>query len=693
MASAARIADRTRFVFVLALVLGLIAAACTTEETTRSRSPSTVPATGDADRDTAGDAETETERQAESGVRVIELERTVIELPMDGLDDDTTIAVREIEASNPDELRDGFIPAGRGVEVNIDGELRLPAVVTFDVSPPPSPEATPIAMHVADDGSSRFVDAQYSEGRLSISTTEFSSWFPGWLNPVEWVRGALGGLSRLVGLRTDPPLCAQPAPWALYNGTDSAAVHACMSANGDGIPELVIRSNRAYWLQINVPEPNQWVWVSNIASWAHGYALGGSGRYLLPPGETMTIGMQQPTGTARDFTVTLERNNRTLALSAFSMWFGEAGYLGELYTLGRCGYDSYFTAGGFVPDLPQVFACLTDGFAELSDPTKAFTSAEAVLGQAAVSDADVGERLSRLAGRFEGLGGVLKTLGAGFNAVTGVDSLTDELAEPWAGATVSARLLPAAPPATAAPAPTAPATTAAPALTAAPTSPTAPPTAPPPPTSPSETSPPMTSPPTSSQPSILPQPAPRLTNWQVGVRDTQVTMSANLAWEPGSDPITCEFLVDGYRVFRDQCGNPASYTATYARGSHNFQLVACNRSGSCSSSEQTRRDVGAPSAPPPGGLPQTTGGVANTWTNYTNAGGQAGPRIARNQTVLVSCRLNGFQVANGNTWWYRIASEPWSNNFYVSADVFYNNGRTSGSLAGTPYVDERVPLC
>lgn len=58
------------------------------------------------------------------------------------------------------------------------------------------------------------------------------------------------------------------------------------------------------------------------------------------------------------------------------------------------------------------------------------------------------------------------------------------------------------------------------------------------------------------------------------------------------------------------------------------------------------------------------------------------------------CRVQGFRVADGNTWWYRIASAPWNGQFYASADIFYNiPGRTSGSLAGTPFVDESVAMC
>jgi hypothetical protein len=61
--------------------------------------------------------------------------------------------------------------------------------------------------------------------------------------------------------------------------------------------------------------------------------------------------------------------------------------------------------------------------------------------------------------------------------------------------------------------------------------------------------------------------------------------------------------------------------------------------------------------------------------------------------VQIACKLAGFAVADGNTWWYRIASSPWSSSYYASADAFYNNGATSGSLQGTPFVDSSVPNC
>jgi hypothetical protein len=90
---------------------------------------------------------------------------------------------------------------------------------------------------------------------------------------------------------------------------------------------------------------------------------------------------------------------------------------------------------------------------------------------------------------------------------------------------------------------------------------------------------------------------------------------------------------------------------------------------------------------------ETVGGPSHTWTDPSDAGGNEGPTIATGQTVQIACVLQGFQVADGDTWWYRIASSPWNGAFYVSADAFYNNGETSGSLIGTPLVDPAVAGC
>jgi len=99
-------------------------------------------------------------------------------------------------------------------------------------------------------------------------------------------------------------------------------------------------------------------------------------------------------------------------------------------------------------------------------------------------------------------------------------------------------------------------------------------------------------------------------------------------------------------------------------------------------------------APEPTTYSETSGpGPVHTWTDYSDAGGTEGPSIPDNTTVQIACKVTGFAVEDGNTWWYRIASSPWSDAYYASADAFYNNGQTSGSLKGTPFVDSNVPNC
>jgi hypothetical protein len=70
-----------------------------------------------------------------------------------------------------------------------------------------------------------------------------------------------------------------------------------------------------------------------------------------------------------------------------------------------------------------------------------------------------------------------------------------------------------------------------------------------------------------------------------------------------------------------------------------------------------------------------SGVATNTWTNYSDAGGTQGQTIGTaDSTVVIACKIQGFRVADGNTYWYRIAQTPWNGAYYASADAFYNNG-------------------
>ncbi len=104
------------------------------------------------------------------------------------------------------------------------------------------------------------------------------------------------------------------------------------------------------------------------------------------------------------------------------------------------------------------------------------------------------------------------------------------------------------------------------------------------------------------------------------------------------------------------------------------------------------------STPPPPTTPRTwaeqQGSLgANTFTNPYNASG-IGQKIAANQWVEVSCKVHAPQIASANPdgYWYRIASAPWSNNYYAVANTFWN-GDVPGQRPYTHNTDMAVPNC
>ncbi|MEX2211975.1 MAG: fibronectin type III domain-containing protein [Gaiellaceae bacterium] len=167
------------------------------------------------------------------------------------------------------------------------------------------------------------------------------------------------------------------------------------------------------------------------------------------------------------------------------------------------------------------------------------------------------------------------------------------------------------------------------------------------------------------------------------------TSALTLSWSAVS-------RASGYRVFLN-----VSQVSTSSATSYTFSGLACgtsytlgveayNTAGASARSPTTSRTS---DCPPPTYTEVAGPNGAGTFTNYQNAGGTLGSRIAPYQRIQVACKLQGFRVANGNPWWYRIASSPWNGQFYASADNFYNNGQTSGSLRGTPFVDSNVRDC
>ena len=122
-------------------------------------------------------------------------------------------------------------------------------------------------------------------------------------------------------------------------------------------------------------------------------------------------------------------------------------------------------------------------------------------------------------------------------------------------------------------------------------------------------------------------------------------------------------------------------------------MTAARGTCACALAAMTLTLLASAAGASPSGRTETPGGVVHTWSNYKTAAGKAGATIPSHHSVTVACRVRGFKVADGDRWWYRIASSPWKGRYYASADAFYNNGRTSGSLIGTPLYDPKVPIC
>lgn len=102
--------------------------------------------------------------------------------------------------------------------------------------------------------------------------------------------------------------------------------------------------------------------------------------------------------------------------------------------------------------------------------------------------------------------------------------------------------------------------------------------------------------------------------------------------------------------------------------------------------------------------PSSTSSAGKTWTEFTfsqaktfadylNAGIPLGAPLSPQQAVKVSCRVQGFAVADGDRWWYRLAQSPWNGRYYATTDVFYNIPTPTGDPINGVVFDKRVPVC
>ncbi len=377
---------------------------------------------------------------ATEGPTVIQLDRVTVNLPTGSLGPEATILASSAQAVG---AVPGFSVAGPGVHLDIQGgQLALPAMVQFDVGAAPAPGLEPATLHLGDDQKWDLVPAQSNGNGIQLTTTEFSSHIPGWLDPASAAAALLGGAVNLAGLRTSTPECRSAPTWPQITSAALSTVHVCVSTNPDGVPELVVKSNRSYWMQVTVPQPHQWVWVSNMPGWMHQVVFGpDTNRYLLPPGETMTVGLAQPSGAPMDMSVHVERNTLTYGLSFLTLITGEMeNWIADVYALVKCGLSARVMEGDAASTARTAFECVGTIFDGLDDADTAAAAAREVLGEQSLSDPDLAPAFDRLARRFEGFGRFLAAIGAGVTLLGAVDMLADEISSDNMGTVIGLHL-------------------------------------------------------------------------------------------------------------------------------------------------------------------------------------------------------------------------------------------------------------
>lgn len=566
--------------------------------------------------------------------------------------------------------------AGTGVRVEFPGsQLAKPLLLEFVAAPRPDSSWDPASMHIRDDGTMDLVPAVYVDGAIVVETSDFSVHIPVWLNPKKWWDGLLNGAAGILGGRTSPDACPpsgqRPAPsWAYVDGPNNGSAHVCLFENSDGggdRVEVQLKSNRGVYLIFTPPAGVDYVWTASHSSLATTAArklkVIDASEHVIAPGDLLTYGYRRSATGAINPRAVVHANNATIVMSGITALVGDVfGW----YSLVECVADPEaleVSAGS----LGDVLKCLLGIASRLEDPDEALAAVRSIYGNS-IDSGTLDQQASFLvdqANKFQGWGIVFKLIGTVLGLGPILSQLSDAVVELFKPGTGDVTINISGP----AIQPTTPNT-------------------------------PATVPVATNAPALAISGSCTSTSGTLNGSSSGFTPGGRYtvsAWYPNGSPYTNliatgQVRADGTIKWTWPCaGDPSGTYTTEVRDDSTGRTTG--RVSFTIGAGQQPPATPAPTTPSGTTYAETTGGVANTWTNYTNAGGQAGPQIPRYATVQIACKIRGFAVANGNTWWYRIASPPWNGVYYVSADVFYNNGQTSGSLAGTPYVDPVVPDC
>ena len=206
----------------------------------------------------------------------------------------------------------GMLDAGKGLDVEVDGELAGYLEVRLALPEPPSDTAIPAVVHVDDTGAvhveAALWDTATNEAVITVDT--FSPRWAAWWQPDRWLSTVWQGIAEVgdsaadyVTGRTDPPPCGTPPVWAGEPRlTELSSVHVCVQSNdadnGTERVELLLRSNRNTGQLIAVPAGHDYLWVDGVPDALRPVltdVVGGNpGDVLLLGGHEMSWGHRRP---------------------------------------------------------------------------------------------------------------------------------------------------------------------------------------------------------------------------------------------------------------------------------------------------------------------------------------------------------------------------------------------------------------
>lgn len=356
----------------------------------------------------------------------------------------------EVSAVKGDFAGEALTSAGLGLEVAFDGVTQVaPMTVTFTSPQRAGSDLLPVDAHQQADGTWELTPVTtLDDGSWQVQASSFSLHMPGWFNPSKWFKPVLDWMSGAAFGTTDPLACDNAPNWGSVSNT-TVVVHTCAQSNpdkdGSDRLEVKIKSNRGYWLQVQVPGNPQYVWVEHqpwpARQWlANRVGMDPNKVVLLAPGATMTIGYPRGTDT-QSLSATVGTSGLTIGMGLVDASMNsliDAGadkltdYLAITIILGHCLEPGVNYTGSYSGSLSagfgDFFSCfLQVGAGNLSDPDKARAAVMDVLGSdwQDLAPATQDAKLATLFGKFSAVGWVVSLLPF---AEVGWGSAVDQLA-------------------------------------------------------------------------------------------------------------------------------------------------------------------------------------------------------------------------------------------------------------------------